>query len=78
VKKPDEIELIRELIKEYEAHDELIDRRVVREIVRELGMNEKRAAYILYKLDGQQYYNYGISVMAGWLQNVKELKELIK
>jgi hypothetical protein len=38
-----------------------------RQIVRDLGMDEKRGAYILEKWAGQGRYDYGVSVMAGWL-----------
>lgn len=39
----------------------------VRELVEEMDMNQKRAAYILTKWDGKDWYEYGVSVMAGWL-----------
>lgn len=39
----------------------------VRQLVRDLNMNAKRAAYILDKWTGKGWYNYGVSVMAGWL-----------
>jgi len=39
----------------------------VRQLVADIGMNEKRAAYILQKWSDKQWYDYGISVMAGWL-----------
>lgn len=38
-----------------------------RDIVHELGMNEKRAAYIFEKWACKDWYEYGVSVMAGWL-----------
>ena len=39
----------------------------VRELVRELGIPEKRAAYICEKWTGKGWYDYGVSVLAGWL-----------
>jgi len=39
----------------------------VRQLVADLGMNEKRAACILEKWAGKGWYDYGVSVMAGWL-----------
>lgn len=39
-----------------------------REVVRELGINEKRAAYILWKWTDRGWYNYGVNVMSGWLE----------
>ncbi len=39
----------------------------VRQLVRDLGMNEKRAAYILEKWYGKGWYECGVSIMAGWL-----------
>lgn len=38
-----------------------------RDVVHEIGMNEKRAAYIFGKWADKDWYDYGISVMAGWL-----------
>jgi hypothetical protein len=39
----------------------------VRAIVRELGIHEKRAAYICEKWTRKHWYEYGVSVLAGWL-----------
>ncbi len=39
----------------------------VRDLVTELGMNEKRAAYILEKWYDKGWYECGVSIMAGWL-----------
>jgi hypothetical protein len=39
----------------------------VREIIRELGMNEKRAAYICLKWANKGWYDYGVSCLSGWL-----------
>lgn len=39
----------------------------VRQLVWYVGMNEKRAAYILEKWCGKDWYEYGVSVFAGWL-----------
>jgi hypothetical protein len=39
----------------------------VRELVCDLKINEKRAAYILEKWCRKNWYEYGVSLMAGWL-----------
>lgn len=39
----------------------------VRCVVSGLGMNWKRAAYILQKWEQRGWYDYGVSVLAGWL-----------
>lgn len=39
----------------------------VREVVRQIDMNGKRAAYILGKWSDKGWYDYGVSIMAGWL-----------
>ena len=39
----------------------------VREIVRELGIHEKRAAYICEKWASKGWHDYGVNVLAGWL-----------
>lgn len=33
----------------------------------ECGMNDKRAAYILEKWSDKGWYDYGVSLRAGWL-----------
>ena len=38
------------------------------EIVKSLGMNEKRAAYILNKWTDKGKYNWGVNVFYGWLE----------
>jgi hypothetical protein len=38
-----------------------------RDVVHELGINEKRAAFIFEKWERNGWYECGISVMAGWL-----------
>jgi hypothetical protein len=38
-----------------------------RRLARELGINEKRAAYICDKWAGKDWYDYGVNVLAGWL-----------
>lgn len=40
----------------------------VRDVVRELNINENRAAYICQKWADRGWYNYGVNVLAGWLQ----------
>lgn len=39
----------------------------VRQLVADLGMNEKRAAYICEKWATKGWYDYGVNVLAGWL-----------
>lgn len=39
----------------------------VRQLVSDLGMNENRAAYICQKWADKGWYDYGVSVLAGWL-----------
>jgi hypothetical protein len=39
----------------------------MRALVHELGINEKRAAYICQKWMGKGLYEYGVNVLAGWL-----------
>jgi hypothetical protein len=39
----------------------------VRNLVRDLQIPEKRAAYICDKWSGKGWYDYGVSVLAGWL-----------
>jgi hypothetical protein len=65
MRKPDEIELFNRIKNKSEDQ-------TVREIVNEMGMNWKRAYYILTKWCGQDLYNYGVSPFAGWLE-VEEL-----
>ena len=38
-----------------------------RDVVKFLGINEKRAAYIFSKWADKGWYDYGVSLMAGWL-----------
>lgn len=45
-----------------------MDRPYVREVVRQLGINEKRAAYICDKWADRRWYDYGVNVLAGWLE----------
>lgn len=40
----------------------------VREVVSELGINQNRAAYICQKWTERGWYNYGVNVLAGWLE----------
>ena len=39
----------------------------VRQLVADIGMHEKRAAYICEKWIGKGWYEYGVNVLAGWL-----------
>jgi hypothetical protein len=61
--KPDE-KLLLDTIK---ARTTLKDFPYVRDLVKELGMNEKRASYILEKWTDKGIYSYGVSPFAGWL-----------
>ena len=65
MRKPDEIELFNRIKNKSENQS-------VRDIVEEMGMDMKRAYYILTKWFGQDIYNYGVSAFAGWLE-VEEL-----
>lgn len=40
----------------------------VRDLVGQLGIPEKRAAYICQKWADKGWYNYGVNVLAGWLE----------
>jgi hypothetical protein len=61
--KPDERKLLDEIQKR-SAHGSFV---YVRRVVAELGMNEKRAAYICGKWTDRGWYNYGVNVLSGWL-----------
>jgi hypothetical protein len=50
----------------------------VRQLVNDLGMNEKRAAYIFGKWSDNGYYEYGVSVMAGWLTDAGRSLQAVK
>lgn len=39
----------------------------VRELILEMDMNEKRAVYILDKWTSKGLYDYGVSILCGWL-----------
>lgn len=39
----------------------------VRQLVLDIGMHEKRAAYICQKWSDKGWYDYGVNVLAGWL-----------
>ncbi len=62
--KPDEKELLELLQNRTKEHPRLPS---VRDVVKDLGMNEKRAAYLLEKWYAKGWYEYGVSVLAGWL-----------
>ena len=49
----------------------------VRDLVKELGINEKRACFILEKWAEKDWYGYGVSVLGGWLTEKGE-KELAR
>ena len=46
-------------------------------LVESLGMNEKRAAYLLGKWTGKRWWDYGVSLFSGWFtpQAPLELKD---
>ncbi len=39
----------------------------VRQLIIDLDMNEKRAAYICEKWTNKGWYDWGVTVLAGWL-----------
>lgn len=47
-----------------------------RDIYERLGINYKRACYILEKWSKKGWYDWGVSIDMGWLENDK-LKEII-
>lgn len=61
--KDDEKNLMKALVNDYG----LASKSPIRKIVDDLGINHKRAAYILWKWADKGWYEYGVSVMAGWL-----------
>jgi len=61
--KDDERKLLEELQRRAKANE----RAYVREIVSEMKIPEKRAAYICGKWTDKGWYDYGVSVLAGWL-----------
>lgn len=62
--KHDEMELLKALQKRTEEDPNMPS---PRQLVIDLNMNEKRAAYIFEKWTDKGLYDYGVSVMAGWL-----------
>lgn len=48
----------------------------VRDVIKELGMNEKRALYLLDKWDSKGWYNWGVTIDLGWLE--EKGKEIAK
>jgi len=63
VMKPDE----RKFLTELQRRAKLENFPKVRQIISELGMNEKRASYILLKWTGKGWFNYGTHEFTGWL-----------
>jgi len=63
--KPDERKLLDELQRQYKRGA----RPPVWEVISEIGMNEKRAAYICEKWAGKGWYDYGVNVLFGWLKD---------
>ena len=81
MKKPDEILLMKTLIEETEKcvkHQKVIP--YFRGVVNRLGINEKRAAYILYKYADKGFIDCGVSILAGWIEldKLDELKNIIE
>ena len=62
--KDDEKELL-ETLQRRTVEDENMPR--VRQVIIDIEMNEKRAAYILSIWTDKGWYDYDVSVMAGWL-----------
>lgn len=62
--KDDEKELLKSLQK---RTVEDTNQPYVRQLVIDLGMNEKRAAYICGKWTNKGWYEWGVNVLAGWL-----------
>ena len=62
--KSDEKELLEVLQRQAEEGD---GRSHIRKIINDLGMNKKRAAYILEKWSRRGWYSYGADVLAGSL-----------
>ena len=76
MRKPDETILLIKLLDLHRAYKRNGGKMYyVREVVKELGIPEKRAAYILEK--HTSWYNYGISSLAGWVDDVDELTRVI-
>lgn len=60
--KPDEQLLHTELLKRTAGGDYVH----ARSVARELGIPEKRTAYILGKWTDRDWWDYGVNVLAGW------------
>lgn len=50
----------------------------VRQLILDMGMNEKRAAYICEKWTNKGWYDYGVNVLAGWLTEEGMNKEITR
>lgn len=61
--KEDEMQLLSEI----QARLQCGEKPYIREVVASIGLNEKRAAYICQKWAEKGWYDYGVSVLAGWL-----------
>lgn len=61
--KKDEREFLDELQRSAAANEHPY----VREIAEELGIHEKRAAFICDKWEKKGWYAYGVNILAGWL-----------
>ena len=63
----DEIKLYRALKEKYRAGG---DSRFATDIAVEIGINEKRAVYILEKWSGRGLWNSGVTTRSGWFEEV--------
>ena len=66
--KPDEQLLLKEL-----QERSKLGQVYVRDLVHELGIPEKRTAYIFEKWTGKGWYDWGVSVMARWLTEEEKM-----
>lgn len=62
--KPDEAMFLKSC---QEQCPQKLGRRLPRDIYNELGLNWKRACYLLEKWSGKGWYDYGINVDLGWM-----------
>lgn len=66
MKKPDEIALMAAIYRGI-YHDDPADCVWPRDVAYDLGMSEKRAAYLCEKWASKGLYVYGVNVLLGWL-----------
>ena len=75
MRKPDEIILLIKLLDLHREYKRGGKNYCVRDVIKKLGIPEKKAAYILEK--HTSWYEYGVSVLAGWVYDVDELTKVI-